>query len=108
MVAVEIFPLLIFFGLIMSVLFVLKQKLGSYSWILSIVFVAMAIAIFVFALFKRTKFSKMFPHKYALTIALTIISILLIFAFGMLPLKAKAQTTQNWCAKDKDWQANQT
>lgn len=65
MFAVEIFPLLIFLGMIMSVLVVLKQK-------------------------------------FALTIALTIVSLLLIFAFVMLPLRAKAETVGNWCEKDRD------
>lgn len=102
MFAIDIFPLLIFFGLIMSFLIALKQRLGPYSWILSVFFIGVAIAIFAFALFKRAKFSKMFPHKFALTIALTVVSVLLLFALVMLPVRAKAETVSNTCTKNSD------
>lgn len=102
MFAIEIFPLLIFLGLIMSLLISLKQRFGSYSWILSLLFFLAASALFVFALFKRAEFSKKFPHRFALTIALAIVSILLLFALVMLPLRAKAEAVSSVCRKDSD------
>ncbi|AZZ36945.1 hypothetical protein CIK05_09120 [Bdellovibrio sp. qaytius] len=85
MFAVEIMMFLVVIGGVMAALLPLRAKYGQYSWIISLIFTILAIAIFVFTIFKHEKFVKWFSHRFATTISITVVLVLLMIAYVLLP-----------------------
>ena len=83
---VDILSILMIIGGIAAFVIPLRQSGGPLAWVLSISFFVAAIIIFFAVVFKRKQFKKVFTHKFALTIAVTLAFILIFFGLLANPL----------------------